>query len=258
MCDEGMRRGREHGGMTIDVQRTMREIQKRIAAANQAIEDPSKHTGLHVADGVHLNELGQVAMAYAILKGLGARADVSSATIDSASADVVESTGCAISGIATKGSRLEFVRLDEGLPLNGETFFALHFRFVPIHNELNRYMLSVTGLPDGRYDVSADGRKVATFTSRQLAAGVNISSSTPDPWLPGGPWMAQANVLQSLTEARDKLDMARLLAGWHLQGRELPEQLGPEVRAGNEELEAMQRLVARPRPYRFVVEPASE
>lgn len=258
MCDDAMEIARRHGGHAIDVQRTMREVQKRVWQANERIEDPSKRETLHAADGVHLNELGQVAMAFAILKGLGAPANVSSATIDARELELAASEGCTISEIEGSPERLKFTRLDEGLPLNGETFFGLHFRFVPIPNELNRYLLTIRSLPQGSYRVSADARLIGTYTAAQLERGINLSSATPDPWLPGGPWSAQANILHSLTESRDKLDISRMLAGAHLAGQALPEQFAPGVDSVNAEFEQMQRLVARPRPYHFVVERAEE
>ena len=69
MCDEGMELSRRLGENAIDVQRTMRGIQKKIWAHNDKLKNPAKITTLHAADGVHLNDLGQLAMAYAILKG---------------------------------------------------------------------------------------------------------------------------------------------------------------------------------------------
>ncbi len=258
MCDEGMERSRRNGEHALDVQRGMRAIQRRVRAAAEKAEDPAKRETMHAGDGVHLNDLGQVGMAFAILKGLGAPADVSSVSIDARDLTLLAAEGCRVSDIAGTAGRLEFTRRDDGLPLNGETFFGLHFRFVPIPNELNRYLLTINSLPAGRFNVSADGRRIGTWTDRQLADGVNISSVTPDPWQPGGPWSAQANILHALTEARDKLDVTRLLAGHHLAEQELPGQLAPHVRSTNESLEEMQRLVARPRPYRFVGERSAD
>jgi lysophospholipase L1-like esterase len=254
MCDEGMKLARENGGQSIDVQRTMREIQKSVWKANEKIEDASKKESLHVADNVHLSELGQTAMAYAILKGLGAPDDVSSVSLDVRDRTLLASAGCKISDIAGMNDRIEFTRLDDGLPLNAQTFFALHFRYVPIHERLNRYLLQLKSLPDGQYDLTVDGRKVGTWSSRQLAAGINISSSTPDPWQPGGPWDAQANILYSLTESRDKLDLSGLLAGAHLPEINITERYMEEVQSVNQQIEALQRLIAAPRPYRFVVQ----
>ncbi len=256
MCDEGMQISRSLGGQAIDVQRTMREIQKRVVASNKAITDSAKQNSMHVADRVHLNELGQLAVAFAILKGFKAPADVSSATLDAAEAKVVDATDCKITDIVRKEDQLEFTRFDEGLPFNHGIFFALHFRFVPVVSELNRYMLCVKNLPKGRYEVTADGRSLGTFSAEHLAKEVNISSSTANAWEPGGPWNAQANALVSLTNARHELALANVLGRAYLATNDLATSLAQQSVPTNEQLEELQRLVARPKPYRFVIEPA--
>ncbi len=256
MCDDGMKLARELGGESIDVQRTMREIQKKVWEANRnadASKPSEKHT-LHAPDGVHLNDLGQLAMGYAILKGLGAPADVSSVTIDGSTRQLTSAQGCKVSDLKGDASRLEFTRLDNGLPLNAETFFALNFRFVPIPDELNRYMLAVQNLPAGKYALTVDGRGVGTWNAEQWSQGINISSATTDGWLPGGPWDAQANIVSSLTAARDKLDMANRRAEWHLPGTDLTRELDSEIVNANAQIESLQRQAAKPRPYHFVLE----
>lgn len=259
MCDKGMQIARENGAGAIDVQGVMRDIQRKMKASNEheKITDETKRYSLHVKDGVHLNELGQIAFAYAIIKGLGGPADVSSATVDAKTLKA-DASGCKVSDVARTSDGIEFTRLDEGLPLNGETFFALNFRWIPIHDGLNRYMVKVTSLEPGRYGVYADERLVSTYTAEELARGVNISSATPDAWQPGGPWSAQANILQQLTEGRDKLDMTRALTNAHLKGRALPTELAGDVKSTNALIEEMQRLIAKPRPYRFAIRKAAE
>ena len=260
MCDEGMALSKSLGGEAIDVQRSMREIQKRVATWNEKVpaKDDSKKDSLHVADGVHLNDLGQLAMAFAILKGLGAPADVSTATIDFAESKLLAANGCEVTQITREGERLQFTRLDAGLPFNHGIFFALHYRFVPVPSELNRYLLSVKNLPVGKYDVSADDRAVGSFTAAQLSEGVNIASTTANAWQPGGPWNAQADALVHLTNARSELAVANLLGRLHLTTNPLIEELAATTQPTNERLEELQRLVARPRPYRFVVQPAKK
>lgn len=255
MCDEGMALSRELGGAAIDVQRGMREIQKRIWAANEKTPDKSKHATLHAADGIHLNDLGQLAMAFAILKGLGAPADVSAANFDARGPKLVRASGCTISDVAAKDNRLEFTRHDEGLPLNYGLFFALNFRFVPIPDQLNRYLLTVTNLPAGRYEVLADGRSAGRFTAAELAAGVNLASTTPDPWQPGGPWNAQANLLQHLTDARYQVDLAQAHGDVFLPGSPAATALHTHGGKADAEIIAAQRAVARPQAYRFVIQP---
>lgn len=264
MCDEGMALSKSLGGEAIDVQRSMREIQKRVWAWNEKLKesnklkdkDDAKLDSLHVADGVHLNDLGQLAMAFAILKGLGAPAEVSSAKLDFADGKLLAAEGCEVTQIHREEGRLEFTRLDAGLPFNHGIFFALHYRFVPVPNELNRYLLSVKNLPAGKYDVAADDRAVGSFTAAQLSEGVNIASTTANAWQPGGPWNAQADALVHLTNARSELEVANLLGRLHLSESPLVKELATATQPTNERLEELQRLVAKPRPYRFVVQPA--
>src|SRR5947207_10651832 len=118
MCGEGMAISNSMGEGSIDVLGGMRQIQSRIWESNAQEPDEKKRETLHVADGVHLNELGQIAMAFVILKGLGAPADVSAATIDANTGQVAQSTGCAISSLHSDHGKIEFDRLDKGMPLN--------------------------------------------------------------------------------------------------------------------------------------------
>ena len=262
MCDEGMALSKSLGGEAIDVQRSMRETQKRVWAWNEKlkeankIKDETKLDSLHAADGVHLNDLGQLAMAFAILKGWGAPADVSSATLDFTDGKLLAADGCEVTHIQREDGRLEFTRLDSGLPFNYGIFFALHYRFVPVPNELNRYLLSVKNLPAGKYDVVADDRAVGSFTAAQLREGVNIASTTANAWQPGGPWNAQADALVSLTNARSELEVANLLGRLHLGTSPLVGELATATQPTNARIEELQRLVAKPRAYRFIVQPA--
>jgi lysophospholipase L1-like esterase len=253
MCDEGMELSRSLGGHAIDVQGTMRGIQKTTWAANAKLPDKAKHDTLHATDGVHLNDLGQLAMAFAILKGLGAPADVSSVTIDADGAKLVAAKGCSVKDLASKDGALEFTRLDEGLPFNYGIFYALNYRFVPVPNELNRYLLAVKNLPKGSYEVNSDGRGVGVFTAEQLAGGVNIASTTTDAWQPGGPWNAQANVLKSLTDSRHEISSANTHLRVYLPTASATEQLGKQSGEFDDKIVEMQRTVAKPQPYRFVI-----
>lgn len=251
MCDEGLAIAREEGGGAIDVQRTMREAQRRVRQANEG-QPSEKHESLHAPDGIHLNGLGQLAMAHAILVGLGAPAEVSSCTIDAAGGQIVDACGCSVREVKRDAAGVRFVRLDEALPFNNGAFAPFSYRFVPIP-EINAYGLKVTGLQPGTYDLTVDGRAVGAFKAEALANGLDIASATTDGWQPGGPWDAQATMLKSLTEARDNLSQA-LLSGERTIGESslLPD-LRKETESANDRIEAMQRLVAKPRPYEFVL-----
>ncbi|MEO2036122.1 MAG: sialate O-acetylesterase [Planctomycetaceae bacterium] len=208
---------------------------------------------LHQPDTIHLNEVGQLAMAWAILKGLGAPAEVSSATLDATSGKVVDASGCRVSNIRPTNLGLEFTRLDERLPFNNGLFYALNYQFVPVPQELNRYMLSVKNLASGQYRLTVAGRDVGRFTAKNLDSGVNISSSTGDPWQPGGPWDAQASVLKSITDARHSAATGIQSSSDWLADSDLAAELSNQASPVNHQLERMQKTIAKPWPYRYVL-----
>ena len=156
-ADDGLSLARHRGAFAIDVQRGMRAVQRRLNAYNDTfVKDRAKGESMHAADGVHLNDLGQLAMAFAILKGLHAPRDVSSVHIDRAGK--VVATGCRVSDVSVGASEVRFTRRDDGLPFNHGIFYVLNYRFVPVPEELNRYLLRIEGLPEGKYEVRTDDR----------------------------------------------------------------------------------------------------
>lgn len=253
MCDEGLALARSLGAETIDVQRSMRKVQRHVLAVNKGQKDAAKQTKLHVEDGVHLNDLGQLAMAVAILKGLGAPAEVSSAEIDAKGGQAKSSTGCTITNVKTSPDGVAFDRLDEGLPLNFGTFGALNFLYVPVPEELNRYMLAVGGLAAGKYDLFAGGRLLGKFTAKQLGAGLNISSMTANGWEPGGPWDAQAAALKMVTDARMEIVGSQDYSEMFLGNHPGLDAVRAETQATLERLEALQRKYATPVTVHFVL-----
>lgn len=256
MCDEGLALAREQGAGTIDLQRSLRAVQRRVLQLNAAAKPPAKPASLHAADGVHLNDLGQLAMAVGILEGLGAPADVSQATVDRAAPQAVAAVGCTVSDVQAAADGVEFTRLDEGLPITFGLFGALQYAYVPVHERLARYMLTVRSLPPGRYEVVVDGRSLGGYSAAQLGQGVNLSFATANAWQPGGPWDVQATLLKHLTEARHELALSELFRRVYEEPDR--EQTAAAAAALNDQLEALQRATARPRPYRFVVRPAAE
>jgi lysophospholipase L1-like esterase len=258
MTDEGMTLARSLGAGAIDLQRGMRQVQRRILDANDKESDARKHTRLHVEDGVHLNDLGQLAMAYAMLKGLGAPAEVSLATMDAASGVVLAAEGCTISHVRRRGDGLDFVRLDRGLPLNLGILSGLNYRWVPIPEGINRYLLAVTNLPAGDYEIRAEGRLLGKASAAKLARGLNISGMTSDGWEPGGPWDAQSDIVKELVDARDKLWMSGVLAANYNSNHPQRAKLDKQAQDLDDRLVAQQHAAAKPYPYRFEIRKAPD
>jgi len=219
--------------------------------AFNASHPKDKPNRMHVEDGVHLNELGQMAMAFAILKGLGAPADVSSAEIDAGSGAVVASSACKITDIKHSDKSLSFTRLDERLPLNLAPLWMLQGMFIPIGDELNRYMLTVKGLPEGTYEMKAGGRPLGKWKAGELARGVNIASATANGWVPGGPWDAQGHALKVFTDMRDELVFARQGIGSDLSAHPQQRELVAQADAIEQHLIELQRQISHPVPVAF-------
>ena len=258
MCDDAMALARDLGEHSIDVQRSMRTVHRSVRAARARAKDEKDKPTMHAADGIHLNELGQVAMAFAILKGLDAPAEVSSLTLDARDPGQAEAVGCTVANAAGDAQRLAFDRLDAGLPINFGALGGLRFGYLPIGDELNRYMLAVRNLPEGRYDVRADDRPLGHWSADQLARGVNIASATANGWEPGGPWEAQAWVLRQITDARSEVAEAYRNLGDYLPGHPERARLGEQAAATDDQFIADQRALVRPRPFHFVITPHAE
>lgn len=253
MCDEGLAMAKEQGAGTIDVMRSMREVQRRMVASNSKEQDESKHASLHVNDGVHLNDLGQMAMAWALLKGLGAPPEVSSLALDAPEGKITASESCTAHEIALTPDGGSFVRLDERLPLNLQPLWMLMSRYIPLGDDLNRYQFQISGLKKGRYAMTAGGRKIGVWKDDELAKGINIASASTSGWEPGGVWDAQGHAVTQLTSARDLLLRTETTINQFLSAHPDQSELRSQLGGIEKQLVDLQRAVARPVPIRFEI-----
>src|SRR4051812_12307664 len=93
---------------------------------------------------VHPRPPGQLMMAAALLKGLGADGFVSSVTIDPAG-KLVEAKGCQVDDITSRDGVLAFDRLDQRLPFPIPDEARAVVALFPAILELSQYNLKVTG-----------------------------------------------------------------------------------------------------------------
>ncbi|MBW3636502.1 MAG: hypothetical protein KY445_08570, partial [Armatimonadetes bacterium] len=172
-----------------------------------------------IPDAVHPSWAGHLVMATHILKGLGAPRLVSSVEIDVTAPNSYRLTSSQNALIAWRGSvlsqpqnllvgpvfinknspNLSFVRTDGALPwpIHPDTKLALDIpNFKPL-DELSRYELKVTNLPQSKYEISIDDQSIGTFSREQLSAGVNLSNNA-------GPITVQAQqLLQKILDKND-------------------------------------------------------
>jgi lysophospholipase L1-like esterase len=126
-------------------------------------------------DAVHTGSVGQYTMAATILTALHVDREVSSATLK-ADGTVVEAKGCSITDSAANDGHLSFTRLDERGPWPIDPRAKAAVELLPEITDLSRYLLTVQGLPTGKYAVTINGKPAATLSADELAAGWNMST----------------------------------------------------------------------------------
>jgi lysophospholipase L1-like esterase len=207
-------------------------------------------------DPVHPGPPGQLMMAVALLRELGADGFVSSATIDAAG-KLVEAKGCLVDGISAGDGTLAFDRLDERLPLPIPDEARAVLPLYPAILEMSQYTLKVTGLKDGQYAVKIGGAPVATVSAKDLAAGVNLTAFGPGAaGGPVNPIVAQSRaILGAVAGKENEVGQWRGLSQKAYAANaapELKEQLAaltPKV----EEADAKIRTAAQPQKQHFEI-----
>ncbi len=143
-------------------------------------------------DPVHPGAPGQLMMAAALLKELGAKPFVSSVEID-ASGKPVESKGCVIDNVTLENGTLSFDRLDESLPFPVPDEAAAVLPMFPPLLELSQYMLQVKRLKPGQYGLKINGVLLpGALSERNWAEGVNLTGPVYAPRVGASPVNAVA------------------------------------------------------------------
>jgi len=137
-------------------------------------KNPAKPVSMQ-GDAVHPGPPGQLMMAAALLRELGADGFVSSAFVD-ASGKLIEAKGCKIENLKAEGGRIEFDRQDErsAFPIPDEARQIL--AFYPAVLDLSQYLLKVGGLKEGTWTLKINGVATAALSARELEAGVNLTA----------------------------------------------------------------------------------
>jgi hypothetical protein len=74
-----------------------------------------------------------------------------------------------------------FTRLDESLAMPMLAKWTPMLPYINNLKDLNDYSLKISGLGEGKYEVLADGKTVASYTAKELADGVNLALATSGP-----------------------------------------------------------------------------
>jgi len=210
-------------------------------------------------DAVHPGPIGHTVMAWAILKGLGATALVSSAEVDFASHQV-KAQGCQVRDLEISGNTIRFEREDNALPMPIDERAEPALKLAPILEELNRYELKISGLPGVNYELSIDSEPVGKASQEELAKGWNLANQA-------GAITKQARRVLNLVFSKNNLyytrwrnvqlytfpEWARTAQTDALRATELA-KLDQQIADAEEEIQSARK----PSAHRFELKPASQ
>lgn len=197
-------------------------------------------------DAVHPGPIGQTLMAWAVLKGLGASAEVSHLEINAAAQKVVAAKGCRVEHLKQAGDGLSFDRFDEALPMPIDERAETALKLAPILEELNRLELRVTGLTGGNYEVRIDGELAGKVSAGELAQGWNLANAA-------GPITKQAREVLKLVFEKNNLFFHRWrevqlfsFPGW-AQGPESEAKRAAEVARLDQQIAGLEAQIEKAR-----------
>ncbi len=136
-------------------------------------------------DKIHLTDPGYVAWGYFLYERLAPPACESKAVL-TADGKTTATTRCAVEDVKAEAGSLSFTRRDEVLPILPPASLLPPRGPVPLE-KLSPYLLAVTGLPDGSYEILCEGKLIGEADAGRLAAGVNLNTLLLDsgakaPW----------------------------------------------------------------------------
>lgn len=230
-------------------------LRRFLAAQDDSTDKPVSMHG----DPVHPGAPGQLMMAAALLRELGAEGFVSSASID-AMGKLIEAKGCQVDGISMRDGVLAFDRLDERLPFPIPDGAREVLPFYPTILDLSQYTLKVAGLSPGQYALKINGAVATTLSAKQLSEGVNLTSlGAPTKASGANPITSQGRQILAAVAAKEGLvsQWRGLSQRAHANGAagELKEQL-TALTAKVEEADAKIRKAAQPQKLHFELSPA--
>jgi lysophospholipase L1-like esterase len=165
------------------------------------------------ADRVHPGAPGHLMMAWLFLKAQGAPAVVSKVAVDAAAGRATESVNAAVSDVARKAGGVAFTVLEKALPFPVPASAKPILALLPIEQDLNQELLSVSGLKPGTYELRVDGAALGQHTAEELSKGVNLAMNEAAPQFRQAQEVAKLNEARRSAEAqsRNLLSMRRSL-----------------------------------------------
>lgn len=169
--------GKDKGWAVVDTHHPLEALQREGEKADK------DYTILK--DKIHLTDPAYVAWGFYLYAGLSPPAAESAAVL-TADGTVTKATRCTAEDVKAEAGSLSFTRRDEILPLLPPSSVLPPRGLVPLE-KLSPYLLTVTGLPEGAYEILYENKLVGEADAGRLAAGVNLNTLLLDagreaPW----------------------------------------------------------------------------
>lgn len=171
-------------------------------------------------EGLIPNNAGFAIMAYGLLCTLQCMQTPASIEINAAQS-VSSPVRCKISALAVQPDFVTFTCTVDALPTFFDGEVQTIEKYLPIQKELNTFPLKVLGLKAGQWKLNVQNQELGTFTSEQLAVGVNL---TPLP----GPWKQLAAEANRSVDERENYFNAYT---HFIRGRSFPKEAEAERQA---------------------------
>lgn len=135
-----------------------------------------------IRDAVHPGENGQVVMACAILADMVPRSPVSQTTIaERAGKPAITVRNGKASDFAASADKVTFTLEANALPWVLPETAAEGYKLTAAGHRYSNEKLTVQTLKAGRYELKVDGQLVGTFSSEQLARGIELQANAKTP-----------------------------------------------------------------------------
>lgn len=215
-------------------------------ALQRAKADNPEIAPLFIPDRIHPAPAGHWIMAAALLSAWHADPIVSSVTLNAADAASTATERTKISDLRKSADGIAWTQLDEALPLPFDFNDAMTTEMLRISNvaAFDRQMLQVSSLEAGTYELSIDGKAIASFLRDDLQAGVNLA-------LDKTPMLSQARDVASQEDRCAELDQARFVVASDVKPMPTSGIAEATLRAAQDELEASIRKDLAPAPHKF-------
>ena len=225
--------------------------QQQILAARKygTAEKPYEITG---RDGIHPGGAGHLLMAYSFLRAMGLNGKIAAIKFDSQSDTAVASDGHKIEGceqgvISLTSQRYPFCA--DG-PVDSDNSIRSGMSLIPFDQDLNRFMLYVTGLDTPKAKITW-GQDSVVISAEQLAKGVNLATRFPK-----NPFSAAFDAVDSAVAAKQAYETQQIKKVFH--GREGKRDMESAVARTEEERATLVSKIAEAKSavaHQLIIQP---